>query len=197
MVDSDETNGFGAGRRSEHPSAPGMDFVSLFLADQRRIHRYIVTLLGRQQDAEDLLQETAAVLWRKFGEFQPGTSFYAWSCRTAYLNVLEYRRKRGREATLLDADVIEKLASYYGTEEATYGEIQISALETCLDKLTSKDRQLVERCYTSAKIRAKQIAAELGRPADSVYRSLGRIRRTLLECIRRAAAAQEHERGIP
>jgi RNA polymerase sigma-70 factor (ECF subfamily) len=182
----------------ETPSGRGPegDFVSLFLADQRRIHRYIVTLLGRQQDAEDLLQETAAILWRKFGEFQPGTSFYAWSCRAAYLNVQEYRRKRSRDVVLLDADVLEQLATFYATEEATFDEIQIEALESCLEKLVAKDRQLIERCYASTGIRAKQVAEELGRPADSVYRSLGRIRNTLLICIRRAAAAQEHGKEV-
>jgi RNA polymerase sigma-70 factor (ECF subfamily) len=175
--------------------APPGDFVSLFLADQRRLHRYIVTLLGRQQDAEDLLQETAAILWRKFGDFQPGTSFYAWACRAAYLNVLEYRRQRRRDATLLDADVLEKLALFYAAEEGTFEEFQIEALEKCLEKLIAKDRQLVERCYTTTGIRAKQVAEELNRPADSVYRSLGRIRKSLLECLRRAAAAQENGKG--
>lgn len=197
MVDSDKTSESNTGHQPPAgPASPGMDFVSLFLADQRRIHRYIVTLLGRQQDAEDLLQETAAVLWRKFAEFQPGSSFYAWSCRTAYLNVLEYRRKRGRDATLLDEDILEKLATSYGGDDASTTEIQVSALEACLDKLVAKDRQLIERCFRSAKVKAREVAAELGRPADSVYRSLGRIRRTLLECVRRATRAQEHEGGI-
>ena len=34
------------------------------------------------------------------------------------------------------------------------------------------------------------MARKLGRPANSVYQSLSRIRRTLLECIKRRLAAE-------
>jgi RNA polymerase sigma-70 factor (ECF subfamily) len=34
------------------------------------------------------------------------------------------------------------------------------------------------------------VARQLGRPANSVYQSLSRIRRTLLDCIKRRLAAE-------
>ena len=50
-------------------------FVSLFLANQRRIYRYILTICPHAADAEDVLQSTAEVLWAKFKQFEPGTEF--------------------------------------------------------------------------------------------------------------------------
>ena len=187
----------GSARDNASPAAPleasAPDFVSLFLADQWRIHRYIVALLASQQDAEDLVQETAAVLWRKFGEFQPGTSFFAWSCRTAYLLVLEYRRRKSRAVAHLENEVLEQLAVFAASEDASL-EIRLAALDQCIGKLAPKDRELVGQCY-SVDSKVRMVAAELQRSAKSVRKSLGRIRRALLECVRRTLAVAEREGG--
>ena len=173
------------------PSAP--EFVALFLAEQRRIFCYIVTLLGNTQEAEDLLQETATVLWKKFDEFQPGTSFFSWACQTAQYHVLNYRRKHERQMVLLDDDVLELLADV-PTAEGEILTIRRDALHTCLDKLSSSDRKLFEVRYAST-MAVKDMAAKFGRSADSVGHSLGRIRRALIECIRRALAIAGREGG--
>jgi RNA polymerase sigma-70 factor (ECF subfamily) len=172
---------------------PAVEFVSLFLANQRGVYRYILSLIPTPQDAEDLLQETAEVLWRRFAEFQPGSSFFAWACQIAHYKVLEFRRRQGREALLLDDDVLEQLAAVAASKEAPF-DVRRSALDRCLAKLSSKDRTLLERRY-SPQGSSKQIAVDLGRPANSISKSLGRIRRTLLDCIRRAIAAAEREGG--
>jgi RNA polymerase sigma-70 factor (ECF subfamily) len=174
--------------------ASAKDFMSLFLEDQRRVHAYIVALVARHQDADDLLQETAAVLWRRFDEFESGTNFFAWACKTAYLVVLGYRRRKGREVVTLDDDVLEKLAVFSSHSNSLLA-VRVSALEQCLDKLPTKDRALLERCYSPNK-RARDVAVELGRPEASVYKSLGRIRRTLADCIRRTLSLAEREEGI-
>lgn len=177
---------------SVHPSATE-DFMSLFLEDQRRIHGYIIALLGTHQDAEDLLQETAAVLWRRFGEFERGTNFFAWACKTAHLIVLGYRRRKGRESALLSEAAMEKIATCSHLENSLLT-ARTSAFEECLKKLRDADRQLVERCYSPG-VRTKQVAEEIGRAETSVYKSLGRIRRTLADCVRRSLAAAEREGG--
>jgi RNA polymerase sigma-70 factor (ECF subfamily) len=169
------------------------DFMSLFLEHQRRIHGYLVVLLSGHQDADDLLQETAAVLWRRFHEFEPGTNFFAWACKTANLVVLGYRRRKGREAAMLDDTILEKIAAC-AINEDTLLVHRLAALEVCLEKLVPNDRLLIDRCYL-ANAKAKDVAVELGRPETSVYKSLGRIRRALLECIRRSLAAAEREGG--
>jgi RNA polymerase sigma-70 factor (ECF subfamily) len=191
LVASDEPEIPGLGLSATESAAPASEFVALFLAHQWRIHRYIVALLASHQDAEDLLQETAALLWRKFADFQPGTSFLAWSYKTAYLLVLEHRRRKNREAAPLALEVLEQLASF-STQEDSSLEIRLSALHQCLEKLTSKDRALVEHCYsTDAKV--KDVAAGYGRSAKSVRKSLGRIRRMLIGCIRRTVSVAARE----
>jgi RNA polymerase sigma-70 factor (ECF subfamily) len=187
-------SGLPAGAEAAHESAAiAPQFVALFLADHRRLYRYIVALLGTEQDADDVLQETAAVLWRKFSDFESGSSFFAWACKAAFLAVLEYRRRKGREVAPLDQDVLEQIAALSARDFGT-AQLRRTALEECLGKLTPRDRTLIDRCY-STNVKTKEVAAELGRPETSVYISLGRIRRALLECIRRTIAVAEREEG--
>jgi RNA polymerase sigma-70 factor (ECF subfamily) len=165
------------------------EFVSLFLSEQRRIYCYIVTLTGNPQDAEDLLQETASLLFTKFDEYRPGSSFFSWACQTAHYLVLNHRRKQSRQAIVLDDDVLELLAEVPAAEDEIIS-IRRTALHACLAKLSVADRNLFERRYAAA-VAVKVLAVELGRSADSVCRSLGRIRRALIQCVGRTLRTSE------
>jgi RNA polymerase sigma-70 factor, ECF subfamily len=72
------------------------DFGRLFARYQPRIYGYIRSLVTQRNDAEDLLQETASVLWQKFGDFQPGSDFLAWAFRVARYEVLYFRQRQKR-----------------------------------------------------------------------------------------------------
>ena len=67
-------------------------------------------------------------------------------------------------------------------------ELRRTALAECIGKLRMQDQELIRRRYTTES-NGDNVAHQLGRPANSVYQSLGRVRRVLLECIRRRMAA--------
>ena len=171
-------------------SATATEFMSLFLANQRSIYRYILTLVSSAQDAEDVLQDTASVLWTRLRDYR-GDGFLAWASQIAYYKVLEHRRRMGRAAVLLDDDVLEQLATVPQVKDAQL-DVQRVALDRCLQRLVPADRLLLERRYSPA-MTGKLLAAQLGRPTNSVYKSLGRIRRALIDCIRRTLSAAERE----
>ena len=75
-------------------SAQTERFLRHFLSHQNRIYATILMLIPNNADAEDLFQETATVLWRKFGEFTEGTNFAAWAASIARYRVLNYRKKQ-------------------------------------------------------------------------------------------------------
>jgi len=64
------------------------------------------------------------------------------------------------------------------------------ALRRCLDKLPSKDRQVVRSCYSDARTSFKTAADDLGRPANTVYKALNRIRKSLYDCIERTLSVE-------
>lgn len=167
----------------------------LLLSHQRRLFQYIFTLLPNLQDAEDVLQETNLVVWSKLDQFQPGTSFFAWAARIAQHKVMKHREKAGNRRRLVwDDTAVELIADDAVVETQDVDSVR-AALQHCLTKLRQEDRELVSRRY-AAGASGKRLAEELGRPQNSVYKSLGRIRQALLDCITRAMSRAAKAGGV-
>jgi RNA polymerase sigma-70 factor, ECF subfamily len=164
-------------------------FMAELMAHQRRLYQYIFALLPRQQDAEDAMQNTLAVLWKKFDQFDPATSFYAWASRVAYLEVQNYRRRNNRLVTVLDEAVFEQIAAEVESRFDLL-EARREAMQRCAEKLNAIDRHLIKLRY-AAGATVKDVARRLGRPANSVCKSLGRIRQALWDCINREMAGAD------
>lgn len=162
-------------------------FVALFAEHREELFRFILSILPHQADAEDIFQRTSVVLWRKFGNFTPGTNFFRWAARVAQLEVLDYCKKRGRERVgFWSTELVEAIADTREAEEGWLAD-QRYALTDCLSRLRPRDRELVELRYTT-KTTSKALAESLGKPAVTVYKNLTRIRRWLSECIERKLA---------
>lgn len=158
-------------------------FVELLTRHQVALFRFVFPLVGNFHDAEDVMQEISAALWEKAAEFQPGTNFFAWARRVAYLRVLKCRRGQLRRPIQLSDSVLESLA-LQAEQDADQTDLRLEALERCLARLSAADRQLVTFRY-SPHMNIVQVSGRLGRPVNSVYKSLGRIRQTLLDCVER------------
>ena len=164
-------------------ASAGDEFVQLFTRHQRRLYLFILAQVPHPVDAEEILQETNVIIWQKCDSFRPGSNFFAWACQIAKYEVLKQRDKRRRERLHFSDRFVEQMAAdaLAGADEL---EQRRQALIDCLGKLRSNDRELIERRYAPGET-GKSVADFLGRPANSVYQSLGRIRRALLECIHR------------
>src|SRR3954468_20850609 len=82
-------------------------FLKLFLAHERRIFGFLLALVPDWSDAEDLLQETSVVMWRKLYNFEPGTDFAAWALSIARYQVLDHRKRRKRDRVLFSDRTVE------------------------------------------------------------------------------------------
>lgn len=175
-------------RDSAAAGAPPSEFVHQFTRAQRQLYLFILSQIPQPADAEEILQETNLVIWRKMDRFEPGTNFLAWAYQIAALEVLKFRERRHREKLRFSEEFVERIAEEaQGLSE--HLEIRRQALMACLGKLRDSDRQLIEERYSVGE-NGLTVAKKLGRPANSVYQSLGRIRRALLECVSRRLAAE-------
>jgi RNA polymerase sigma-70 factor (ECF subfamily) len=188
---AEETSPMSDDLRSElTPSASEQqrEFVRLFSRHQRQIHAYIGSVLANQADVEEVLQETSIVLWSKFDTYDRERPFVNWACGIAHLQILRFFRLHRRRMLPLDESALEQLLTDRARLDDTLA-ARRDKLTDCLARLRAKDRQLVEACYSpGAKI--KDVADQFGRPVGAMYHTLGRIRRTLLECIERHAAQE-------
>lgn len=167
---------------------PSEEFVQLFTRTQRRLYLYILSQVASTQDAEEILQETNLIVWSKYHQFDVTTNFFAWSAQIATYEVLKFRQRKHREKLRFTDEFIDAVAKEV-LERSEELERRRHALEHCLEKLRPDDRKLIHRRYQPGE-RGKFVAEDLGRPANSVYQSLGRIRKTLLECMQRRLAAE-------
>ena len=67
----------------EDPAAAQQRFLSLFLRSDGEFFRYVAALVA---DAEDIVQQTALVLWEKFDAYDAGQPFTPWACQLALNN---------------------------------------------------------------------------------------------------------------
>lgn len=169
---------------------PTDDFVRMFAAAEREIHRYILVFVPNEADALEVFQETCVILWKKFQAFPSERDFTGWACRVAYYEVLKFRKRQGRDHLRFGDDVLDAIAEERLVMSDSL-EARRRALVSCLEKLSPRDRELIN-CRYDGRRTAKQVGEELGRPMNTVYKALDRIRRQLFECVTRALRAEEH-----
>lgn len=164
-------------------------FVRLLIRHQGDLFRYIFSLLPHEEDARDALQETCVALYRKSNAYDQQKPFLAWAYGFAYLEVLKQRERCVRGDRHLRTDLVEVLARERQSQD---GELhsRLEALETCLGELPPADRSLIQQRYTTG-CPIDELVGHSGTSRRTLFRSLDRIRRTLLECINRRVQSAE------
>lgn len=160
---------------------PDPNFISQLTDWQNRLFSYLYSLLGNLHDARDVLQETNQVLWRKVGEFEPGTNFGAWARSCAYYEALRFLRDRKRDRHVFDDDLLALLADESAVMTREEDE-RLLALRHCLGELTPRQRHLIDRRY-GAEIPIGKLAVELEKSESAIKMALKRIREALHVCI--------------
>ena len=169
---------------------PTEAFVRLFAQHERRICSYILSLLGNWEATEDVFQDTCVVMWAKFAEFQPGTDFASWACRIGYFEVLKYRDKRKHLLPFVTDDLLATIAAVRESEAADEAE-WLSAMSRCIDKLGLRDREIITRRYATG-CTIKELAKQMGIPANTLYKAIGRIHKRLLDCTQEVVSQEDH-----
>lgn len=161
--------------------------MRLLLQHQNDLLRYVLPLVGCMSDAQDVVQETATALWKKFDEYDPAQPFLPWAKQFARNEVLMHHRRK-RRYTFLTEELIDALTTAQSQRDELSQQRQM-ALQQCLAKLPAKDRELIECRYAGDSTTIQALAEQLGQTANVLYKSLGRIRRQLFDCIHRKLAA--------
>ena len=70
------------------------EFMALFVRHETAIHSFLTSLLANLDDAEVVMQETGMAMWKKFDQFETGTSFRNWAFQIARFEAMNFRRKQ-------------------------------------------------------------------------------------------------------
>lgn len=157
-------------------------FLRWFTTTEPALRGFVRSLVPSTTDADDVLQEVAITLWKKFDEFSGlhDEDFRRWAFGVAKFKVLSWKRDHGRDRLVFSDDLTAVLAV---DAEAKSDKLsaQREALTACLKKLAPEQKSLVETAYAPAS-RIDGLAAKSGRTAMSLYKQLHRIRISLIAC---------------
>jgi RNA polymerase sigma-70 factor (ECF subfamily) len=172
------------------------EFAAKLRDIQSRLYGYIHSMARDLNDADDIFQQTALILWNKFDEFDRQRSFFSWACGIARLELINFLRSRKRRRLYFSDDLNLRLVEAQADFTNEEAEDRRDALAKCLAKLRDRDQQLLTECYQEQS-GVNHAAERRGRCPQSVYNSIRRIRRALYECIARTLTHQSRPEWIP
>ncbi len=157
--------------------------MRLFLQAERELLRYVMALVPNVTDARDVVQETAAALWKAADKYDPGKPFVPWACRFALNEARMFLRSSARRRRFLDEEVAVLVASQR-VEIAAALDARREHLRECLGQLPEQHQELVRGYYFDEET-IESLARRQGRGTEAIYKALQRIRQALHHCIQR------------
>jgi RNA polymerase sigma-70 factor, ECF subfamily len=157
------------------------EFVRLLLVYQKRIFGFILAMLPNNTDAEDLFQQVVMIMCRRFGEFQPGTSFLAWAIQIARFELCNVYKIKRRSCVRFSTETMDMLFEQTCSRLSQMDQ-RVGLLEDCVKKLEPSDRGLILRRYEQG-MKIKDIAQQIEQPVHNLYRAFNRIHLFLRNCV--------------
>ena len=162
------------------------EFERIVRSTEARIRAYIAGMGVAVDEVDDVAQDVYVALYRSSATRPEGVELVRWLKGIARNLCMNHFRKQGRRAQRQReaiAELLAKTQGAFGKGEDT-GDTQV-ALETCLKRLTTANRELLSLRYEQG-LRSQAIAETQGKSPEAVRVRLHRIRARLKRCIVRS-----------
>ena len=114
-------------------------FKRELLAALPSLRAFAISLIGRHDRADDLVQDTIMKAWAKQDHYQMGTNMKAWLFTILRNELFSQMRKHGREVQDSDGVFTESMA----THPSQYGSMDLQDFRRALEKLPSDQREAI------------------------------------------------------
>lgn len=153
----------------------------LWTLAQPAVSAFISGIVRDFRDRDDVLQEVAVAVLESFDRYDPDRPFVPWAIGVARNQVGLYLRRRGRDRLCLDPEAVDRIEAAFAAipTEEIHG---LDRLRECLERLDPRGRMLCELRYRDD-LKPAAIAALVGQSANTVAKSLQRVRDRLRDCI--------------
>jgi RNA polymerase sigma-70 factor, ECF subfamily len=166
-------------------------FLGLLLRHEGDVRAFIGSMVLDQHVRDDVFQEVAMTLWRKFDAYDPRYSFGAWARGIAAHKILQEREKNSRFPVRFSPAAIQAVLDAFDRTEAQASP-RADALHECVKLLPPHGRSLLTLRYHDD-LKPPEIACQTGQSTTAVYQSLSRLRAKLEDCIRQRISRQTAE----
>ncbi|WP_412057301.1 RNA polymerase sigma factor [Bartonella sp. DGB2] len=157
---------------------PANHFKRDLLAILPALRAFAVSLSGKQDRADDLVQDTIMKAWEKQASFALGTNMKAWLFTILRNEFYSQMRKRGREIQDSDGVFTENMAIH----PAQHGRLDLQDFKKALDVLPPDQREaiiLIGASGFSYEDAAKICGCAVGTIKSRVSRARGRLQEIL------------------
>ena len=121
-------------------------FMRLWTAAQPAVSGYVRSLVRNRSMADEVLQETSHVLFRRFDEYDEQRPFVAWALGVARFQVLSLNRDAARSRVAFDTELLVRFTETWG-ELAPGASDRSLFLQDCIQRLAARARQMVRLRY--------------------------------------------------
>jgi RNA polymerase sigma-70 factor, ECF subfamily len=166
-------------------------FVKLLGAHERTLFEYVLALTGNWQDTEEVMQRARINIWQHFGQYDAEKPFAPWARAIAYYQVLTFRKEKKRQQVFFSQHVLQAVSDRFEVL-SDVSDTRREALLGCLEKLEPRKRDLLIEYYSSVQQTSDAIAKKLSLTPTAVRQMLVRIRKALLDCVKRTMRAELH-----
>ena len=127
-----------------------VQFTRHFAECERALQAFAYSLVPVRADADDIVQEALASLWKHFDDYDPNRPFLPWANRFVYRQVQMHRRKQASRARyVFSTETFDQLVADEPVSLDRDKQLG-AALETCLQKLSPKNRELIVQVQFSS-----------------------------------------------
>ena len=165
------------------------EFARLWHLAEPSVSAYVFAAVSRFHDAEDVVQQIAEEVARRFDQYDHDRPFVGWVLWIAKSRVIDFYRRHRRDQVSLTEEHLTRLVDVM-TVQASMRSGRREALEHCLEELPERSRRLIELKYVDGLL-SIDIARNVDSTAGSVRVLLTRIRNALGDCVQRRLAPEE------
>jgi RNA polymerase sigma-70 factor, ECF subfamily len=156
-------------------------FSQLLIRYQRPIHSLIRQIVTCREDAEELTQDVFLKAFKSLDKFRGDCSLSTWFYRIAYNTAISATRKKVRDFTDVDENVLNNISDDYVESilEKVEDENLLKRLEAAVERLDIEGKTLISLYYTEDKS-VNEIAGILQLSPENVKVKLFRTRKKLV-----------------
>ena len=158
------------------------EIADLVQQHQAGVWRYLRFIGADANEVDDFVQETFLAFIRADFAYRGPAATAAYLRQVARNQLLQARRKQGREVNTVELSAAESVWSEVAAADGL--DYYLVALRTCLEQLRNRSQKAVELQYKLG-LNRTVMADRLGMTPDGIKTLMRRTRQQLRECVER------------
>jgi RNA polymerase sigma-70 factor (ECF subfamily) len=153
-------------------------YAKLVQAYQARLYNFVRSMVGNEQIAEDITQESFVKAYFSLSKLKEPARFKSWLFRIANNNTLDYLRKKRLPQQEVDDSVKESYVDERNPEAGTIAAERSAHIQAALGKLKPEQRNILIMCDLQG-LSYSEISEALGVPFGTVQSRIFYARKKL------------------